>query len=68
MLTYGQSVKAAIERKGLTVKQVHQITGLAEMTIYTLLWDKSLPNLATLLKIMDALEMDSLDELLGLRQ
>lgn len=68
MLTYGQSVRAAIERRGMTIKQVCRAAGLAEMTIYALIWDKGLPNLSTLLKIMDALEMDSLDELLGLRQ
>lgn len=68
MLTYGQSVRAAIEQKGMTLKQVSRAAGVAEMTLYLLLWDKSLPNLSTLLKIMDALEMDSLDELLGLRQ
>lgn len=54
----GQIVRTARERRGLTVAELAEKTGLHFMTLYSIEQGKSSPRMDTMLRIMRALDYD----------
>lgn len=57
-LEIGGSIKAARHRKGLSQQRLSEMTGVSKMTILRIENGDNLPNIDTLVKLMDALDLE----------
>lgn len=59
-MTTGQIVRKARKRKGLTVEQLANMTGVGRATIYNIEADKTSPRMDNMLAIMRVLDYEIL--------
>nr|DAG39577.1 MAG TPA: Regulatory protein-modification, helix-turn-helix, transcriptional regulato, DNA [Bacteriophage sp.] len=68
MNRYGEAIRSAIKRSKMPIRVVAERAEISEMTIYQMWGSDKTPRLDTLLRIMNAIGLKSLDELLGLEK
>ncbi|QZA69150.1 XRE family transcriptional regulator [Bacillus phage 010DV004] len=57
-LEIGGTVKAARHRKGFSQKRLSEMTGVSKMTVLRIENGDNLPNIDTLVKLMNALDLE----------